>query len=104
MHAPEELLPQAYRLASEIAENTAPVSVALSRQMVWKMMTEAHPMAAHRIDTAAIRACGALSDAKEGVDSFLEKRSPVFTGSPYTDMPAFYPWWTEPNFGPPEQD
>ncbi len=101
VHEPDALLPEAYRLAAEIAENTAPVSVALSRQMVWKMMTESHPMAAHRVDTAAIRACGALPDAKEGVESFLEKRAPRFTGSPHRDMPDFYPWWDEPEFGPP---
>ena len=103
IHEPEALLPEAYRLASEIADNTAPVSVALSRQMVWKMMTESHPMAAHRVDTAAIRACGALPDAKEGVESFLEKRPPVFSGSPHRDMPEFYPWWDEPEFGPPRE-
>ena len=101
VHEPDALLPEAYRLAAEIAENTAPVSVALSRQMVWKMMTESHPMAAHRVATAAIRACGALPDAKEGVESFLEKRAPRFTGSPHRDMPDFYPWWDEPEFGPP---
>jgi len=103
VHEPPALLPAAYDLAREIAENTAPVSVALSRQMIWKMLTAPHPMAAHRVDSAAVRACGALPDAREGVESFLEKRPPRFTGSAVGDMPAFYPWWEEPQFGPPEE-
>ncbi|MGK0168958.1 MAG: enoyl-CoA hydratase/carnithine racemase [Gammaproteobacteria bacterium] len=104
VHEPEDLLPAAYEIAQEIVQNTAPVSVALCRQMMWKMLTESHPMAAHRIDTSAIKHCGTLPDAKEGVESFLEKRPAQFTGRPSTDMPQFYPWWTEPEFGPPEQD
>ena len=75
----------------------------MTRQMVWKMLTESHPMAAHRVDTAGVRYCGSLADAKEGVESFLEKRPPQFTGSAATDMPEFYPWWQEPEFGPPKQ-
>lgn len=101
VHAPDELLGEAYSIAREIADNTAPVSIAMCRQMMWKMLTESHPMAAHRVDTAAIRHLGSLADAKEGVESFLEKRGPKFTGRPSQDMPDFYPWWTEPEFGPP---
>lgn len=103
LHAPEELLPAANALAREFADNTAPVSVAMTRQMVWKMMTEQHPMAAHRVDTAGVRYCGSLPDAKEGVESFLEKRPPRFSASPANDMPEFYPWWEEPEFGPPQR-
>ena len=103
LHAPEELLPAANTLAREFADNTAPVSVAMTRQMVWKMMTEQHPMAAHRVDTAGVRYCGSLPDAREGVESFLEKRPPRFSASPANDMPEFYPWWEEPEFGPPQR-
>ncbi|MEM7253971.1 MAG: crotonase/enoyl-CoA hydratase family protein [Pseudomonadota bacterium] len=101
VHAPDTLLPTARELAEEIAANTAPVSVALSRQMLWKMLGADHPMAAHRIDTAAIRHLGTLDDAREGVESFLEKREPRYTGRPTSDMPAFYPWWRAREFGPP---
>ena len=103
LHAPEELLPAANALAREFADNTAPVSVAMTRQMIWKMMTEQHPMAAHRVDTAGLRYCGSLPDAREGVESFLEKRPPRFSASPANDMPEFYPWWEEPEFGPPQR-
>ena len=98
VYSEEELLPQAYKLAAEIAENTAPVSMALTRQMLWRMLGAEHPMEAHRIDSQAVMARGKQADAKEGIDSFLEKRQAVFTDKPSTDMPSFYPWWEEPDF------
>jgi enoyl-CoA hydratase/carnithine racemase len=104
VHPPEELLPAAYAIAREIADNTAPVSAALCRQMMWKMLTESHPMAAHRVDSAAMRHCASLPDVQEGIESFLEKRSPQFSAQPSKDMPEFYPWWDAPRFGPPGED
>ena len=104
LHEPQELLPAAHAIARDFANNTAPVSVAMTRQMIWKMMTESHPMAAHRVDTAGVRHCGTLDDAREGVQSFLEKRAPQFSARPSTDMPAFYPWWQQPESGPPGND
>lgn len=98
VHAPDELLPAAHELAREIADNTSAVSVALTRQMLWRMLGEAHPMAAHRIDSRAINAMGASPDVREGVTSFLEKRPAHFTMRPSTDLPDFYPWWEEPEF------
>ncbi len=98
VHEPDELLPAAYELAREIAENTSAVSVALTRAMLWRMLGEDHPMAAHRIDSQLIDACGAGPDAREGVVSFLEKRQPDFPGRVPADLPAEYPWWEEPEF------
>ncbi len=98
LHAPDELLPAAHALARECAENTSAVSVALSRQMLWRMLGESHPMAAHRIDSRGISALGRAPDALEGVSSFLEKRPPRFTMKVSADMPEFYPWWDEPEF------
>jgi enoyl-CoA hydratase/carnithine racemase len=92
---PEELLPAAYALAREIADNTAPVSVALTRQMLWRMLGADHPMEAHKIDSKSIYARGRQGDAREGVMSFLEKRPAKFTDKVSQDMPPFYPWWTE---------
>ena len=91
----EELIPAARALAREIAENTAPVSVALTRQMLWKCLGADHPMEAHKIDSKGIRARGASEDAKEGVLSFLEKRPAKFPNKVSKDMPSFYPWWKE---------
>ena len=95
---PDELLPAARKLAREIAENTSAVSVALSRQMMWKLLGADHPMEAHKIDSRAIRAMGASPDAHEGVSSFLDKRKPDFKMRVSKDMPDFYPWWPERKF------
>lgn len=71
-------MPAARALAREIADNTAPVSIALTRQTLWRMAGAEHPMEAHRIDSRAIQARGQSADAREGVSSFLEKRQPVY--------------------------
>ena len=94
----EELLPQAYALAGEIADNAAPVSVALTRQMMWRMLGASHPMEAHKLDSRGVFARGKQEDAREGVASFLEKRPAEFSDRPSTDMPDFYPWWDEPEY------
>ena len=78
VHKPDELLPAAYALAREIADNTAPVSVALNRQMIWKMLGADHPMEAHKVDSKGIYARGKSADVKEGVTAFLEKRPARF--------------------------
>ena len=98
VHAPQSLLPAAQALAREIVDNSAPVSVALTRQMMWRMLGAEHPMMAHRIDSRAIYARGASADAKEGVSAFLEKRRATFTNTVSQDLPDFYPWWQEPPY------
>jgi enoyl-CoA hydratase/carnithine racemase len=92
---PEKLLSRARELAREIAENTAPVSTALTRQMMWRMLGADHPMEAHKIDSRAIYSRGRTADAKEGVTSFLEKRPPEFPVKVSDGMPDFFPWWEE---------
>ena len=98
LHAPADLLPAARALAREIADNTAPVSIALTRQLLWHMAGQDHPMKAHRIDSRVIQSRGQSADAREGVGSFLEKRPPVYPNKVSTDMPDFFPWWDEPEF------
>ena len=94
----EELLPTAGELAREIVENTGAVSVALARQMMWKMLGADHPMVAHQVDSQAIYAMGQSPDGYEGVQSFLEKRPAEFHMKVSQDMPAFFPWWKERSF------
>lgn len=103
VHAPDELLPAARELAAEIAENTSAVSVAMTRAMLWRMLGEAHPMAAHEVDSPAIAYLGKSADAKEGVMSFLEKRPPEFTDTVTGDMPPFHPWWEDRGFREPRR-
>jgi enoyl-CoA hydratase/carnithine racemase len=98
VHAPADLLPAATELAREIADITAPVSIALTRAMLWRLPSADHPMAAHQIDSRAIYRRSRSGDAKEGISSFLEKRAPVYPDKVSTDLPDFFPWWDEPAY------
>ena len=98
LHAPDDLLPAARTLAREIADNTSGVSVALSRQMLWRMLGASHPMAAHRADSRGIQLRGRSADAHEGVTSFLEKRTAKFSDSVSSDLPDIFPDWEDPSF------
>ena len=95
---PDELLTTARGLAREIAAKTAPVSVALIRQMMWRMLGADDPMEAHKVDSRGIFTRGMSADVKEGVAAFLEKRPPKFSDRISTDMPEFFPWWQEPRY------
>lgn len=96
VHAPGELLDAARALAREIAGNSSPVSVAMTRQMLWRMAGAEHPMVAHRLDSRAIQARGRSGDAREGVSAFLEKRKAVWPDRVSSDMPDFFDWRSEP--------
>lgn len=95
LHAPGALIDAARGLAREIAANTSAVSVAMTRAMLWRLPSGEHPMHAHRVDSRAIFTLSKGADAKEGVQSFLEKRPPAFPALVSLDMPTFYPWWGE---------
>lgn len=98
VHAPDELLPAARAIAAEIAENTAPVSVSLSRHMLWRMLSADHPMEAHMVDSRGILSRGKSADANEGVTSFLEKRPAVFPDKVSDGLPDIFPHWREREF------
>ena len=98
IHSPDDLLPAARELAREIADNTAPVSVALSRRMLWRMLGASHPMDAHRADSRGIQSRGRSNDSKEGVVSFLEKRAAVYQDRVSDGLPDIFPNWEEPEF------
>jgi enoyl-CoA hydratase/carnithine racemase len=98
VHEPVELLDAARTLATEIAANTSPVSVALTRQMLWRMLGASHPMEAHRVDSRGILSRGASADAREGVASFLEKRPAEYPDRVSEGLPDIFPGWTEPGF------
>ncbi len=98
LHSGDELLGAARALAREIAENTAPVSVALARQMMWRMLGAEHPMYAHRADSRGMLARGQSADAAEGITSFLEKRPAQFSDRVSDGLPEIFPGWQEPVF------
>jgi len=98
LHKPEDLLPAAHAIAREIADNTAPVSVALARRMMLDMLDASHPMEAHRLESRLMVARGQAGDAKEGVTAFLEKRAPKYPDKVSSDMPQPYPWRPAPPF------
>jgi len=93
-----ELMQEARKIAREIADNTAPVSVTLTRQMMWRMLGADHPMDAHIVDSAVIYDRGQTADAKEGVMSFLEKRKPTYPVKVSDGLPNFWPWWKDKAF------
>ncbi|MYA07892.1 MAG: crotonase/enoyl-CoA hydratase family protein [Holophagales bacterium] len=95
---PDELLPAARDLAREIAANTSPVSVAITRHMLWKGLDAESPMAAHRVESKGIYTRGRSDDAREGVTSFLEKRPAEFPMKVSSDMPPYFPWWEDEPF------
>ena len=98
VHAGDDLLSVARELAREIADNTAPVSVALSRQMLWRMLGASHPMDAHRVDSRGIMERGRSADSKEGVVSFLEKRAANYPDKVSDGLPLIFPGWEDPEF------
>ncbi|MEO8115692.1 MAG: crotonase/enoyl-CoA hydratase family protein [Phenylobacterium sp.] len=98
LHAPDALLPAAKALAREIADNTAPVSVAITRQLIWRMAGASHPMEAHQADSRGIQARGKSGDAREGVSSFLEKRPAAYPDRVSSDLPNIWDHWQPPSF------
>ena len=91
VYAPEDLLNEAYALAARMV-NFSQVSMALTRQMMYRNSAQDHPMKAHEVDSLAIY-YASQNSGKEGVQSFLDKRAPNFPQKASTDMPSFYPWW-----------
>ena len=98
VHSGGALQEAARAIAMEIAQNTAPVSVALTRQMLWRMLGANHPMEAHRVDSRGILSRGSSDDAREGVTSFLEKRNPVYPVKVSDGLPDIFPDHVEPTF------
>ncbi len=98
LHEPDELMSAAHAIAAEIVEYAAPVSVALTRQMMWRMLGAGHPMQAHQVDSRAILERGRSADSHEGVISFLEKRPAAYTDKVSDGLPDVFPGWQDPDF------
>src|SRR3954463_346865 len=92
--APGKLIATARAIARSYSEKTSAVSVALIRQMLWRMLGAPHPMEAHRIDSRAMFHRGRGGEGKEGIASFLERRPPQFSDKVSADLPDL-PWGEE---------
>lgn len=101
VHAPEDLLPAAFAQAAQIANETAPVSVAIARQLLWRMADAPHPMMAHSVESSGVYHTGRLPDAVEGITSFLQKRPAEYKAKLSEDLPTWWPWWETPEYEPP---
>ena len=97
IHDSENLLSNAVDITKKMVQNSAPVSISLTRQMLWRSLESSGPYDAHVIESKAIDSRGASEDAKEGVSSFLEKRPAEFKNKVSSDMPEFFPWWKDTN-------
>lgn len=97
IHDSEKLLSNALDITKKMVQNSAPVSISLTRQMLWSSLESSGPYDAHVIESKAIDSRGASEDAKEGVSSFLEKRPAEFKNKVSSDMPEFFPWWKDTN-------
>ena len=93
-----QLIERALAVANEFTAESSQISIALTRQMMWRMLGADDPMEAHKIDSRGVFELGQSGEAIEGVKSFLEKRPPSFPGKVSKDMPSFYPWWDEKEF------
>jgi len=95
---PDALIPRAREIALEIVQNTSAISIALCRQLLWKLVGVDHPVEANKIESKVLQWTFQQADAREGIASFIEKRPPNFPMKVSSDMPDFYPWWTERPF------
>lgn len=98
VHPPDQLLVEARAIAADIAQHAAPVSIALTRQMMWRNLGAPHPMHGHRADSRGILERGRSADVREGVESFLDKRAAVFPDKVSDGLPDLFPTWQEPAF------
>ncbi len=98
VHEPDDLLPAAYALARRLTESSAPVSIAVARKMMWRMLGADHPMEAHKVDSRGILERGRSEDVKEGINSFFEKRAPQFPDKVSDGLGTIFSDWEEPTY------
>ena len=98
VYDPDELMPAARALAKRMTENSSAVSIAVARKMMWRMLGADHPMEAHKVDSRGILERGRSADVKEGINSFFEKRPPVFPDRVSDGLGTIFSDWTDPTY------
>lgn len=98
VHEPDDLLPAAYALARRLTESSSPVSIAVARKMMWRMLGADHPMEAHKVDSRGILERGRSDDVKEGINSFFEKRAPQFPDKVSDGLGTIFADWEDPTY------
>ncbi|RPJ64124.1 MAG: enoyl-CoA hydratase [Dehalococcoidia bacterium] len=96
---PDDLMPRARQIARQLVENSSSISIALCRQLMWKMLGADHPLQANLLESKYLNWAFGMPDAREGIMAFLEKRPPKFPMRVSTDMPGSYPWWNTEKSG-----
>jgi enoyl-CoA hydratase/carnithine racemase len=98
LHQPAELLPAARRLAHEVSDHSAPISIAATRQLLWRMLGAPHPVLANHAESIGLAHSGGHRDANEGIAAFLEKRPAHFSGSVAKGLPDLFPGFRAPDY------
>ena len=98
VYEPDDLLPAAYALARRLTESSSPVSIAVARKMMWRMLGADHPMEAHKVDSRGILERGRSDDVKEGINSFFEKRAPQFPDKVSDGLGTIFADWEDPTY------
>ena len=86
----DQVLERALDIARELVSGTSPVSAALTRQLMWRMLGASDPEVAHRAESIGIYVRGTADDVREGVDAFLEKREPKFPNRVTDGLPNLF--------------
>lgn len=77
----DQVLEVAMGIARDIADNTAPEAVALTKTLIWEGLSEREPEGVIERENKALGWMGQRPDAREGIMAAFERRAPTWTGT-----------------------